>query len=85
MNFEQAWEHLKAGEKVSRAAWNSAGLYLELQRPDSNSKVSHSDIYINYPMDSKIMPGEKVKWLRSYTHFLVASYYHFPADDWEVK
>ena len=77
MNFGQALDHLKAGGKVSRSGWNGAGLWLELQRPDANSKMTLPYIYINYPLDAKTTPGAKVPWLASQTDML--------ADDWEMK
>lgn len=77
MNFGQALDHLKAGGKVSRSGWNGAGLWLELQRPDDNSKMTLPYIYINYPLDAKTTPGAKVPWLASQTDML--------AEDWELK
>jgi len=67
---------LKKGIKVSRAGWNGKGLWLELQVPDKNSKMTLPYIYINYPGDAKITPGARVPWLASQTDIL--------ASDWEV-
>ena len=74
MNFGQALEFLKSNKKVARSGWNGVGLWLELQIPDSNSKMTLPYIYINYPLDAKTTPGCKVPWLASQTDML--------AEDW---
>jgi hypothetical protein len=70
MNFGQAIEALKQGGKVSRSGWNGSGLWLELQRPDANSKMTLPYIYINYPDDAKTTPNARVPWLASQTDML---------------
>jgi len=70
MNFGQALELLKNKSKVARSGWNGAGLWLELQVPDSHSKMTLPYIYINYPLDAKNTPGCKVPWLASQTDLL---------------
>lgn len=76
MNFSQALDSLKAGCKVCRSGWNGKGLWLELQLPDENSKMTLPYVYINYPNDAKTTPGARVPWLASQTDLL--------ADDWEI-
>lgn len=76
MNFGQALDTLKLGGKVARSGWNGKGLWLELQRPDSNSKMTLPYIYINYPSDAVNTPGARVPWLASQTDML--------ADDWNL-
>lgn len=76
MDFGKALEALKAGKRVSRTGWNGRGLWLELQTPDANSKMTLPYVYINYPVDAKTTPGARVPWLCSQTDML--------ADDWEV-
>lgn len=76
MNFGTAIECLKKGDKVQRAGWNGKGLWLELQTPDENSKMTLPYIYINYPPESPNTPGAKVPWLASQTDMLT--------DDWRV-
>ncbi len=76
MNFGKALETLKQGGKVTRTGWNGKGLWLELQRPDANSKMTLPYIYINYPADAKTTPSARVPWLASQTDML--------AEDWEV-
>lgn len=76
MDFGKAIETLKSGGKVSRSGWNGVGLWLELQVPDTNSKMTLPYIYMNYPNNTKTTPGAKVPWLASQTDVL--------ATDWEI-
>ena len=76
MNFGQALALLKNGDKVSRKGWNGKGLWIELQRPDENSKMTLSYIFISYPEDAKVTPGARVPWLASQTDIL--------ANDWDA-
>jgi hypothetical protein len=46
MNFGCAIEALKNGMKVTKKSWHKSGMFLELQVPDSNSKMTASYIYI---------------------------------------
>ena len=77
MNFGQALDHLKLGSRVSRDGWNGKGLWLELQIPDENSKMTLPYIFINYPVDAKTTPGARVPWLASQTDLL--------AEDWRIN
>ena len=76
MNFGEALAALKNGNKVSRAGWNGVGLWLELQTPDANSKMTLPYIFISYPPNAKTTPGARVPWLASQTDLL--------ANDWAV-
>jgi hypothetical protein len=76
MDFGAALQELKRGNKVARSGWNGVGLWLELQTPDANSKMTLPYIYINYPDDAKTTPGARVPWLASQTDML--------ADDWSI-
>ena len=76
MNFGQALDSVKLGSKISREGWNGKGLWLELQRPDANSKMTLPYLYINYPSDSKTTPNARVPWLASQTDIL--------AEDWVI-
>ena len=76
MDFGASLQELKRGNKVARSGWNGVGLWLELQTPDANSKMTLPYIYINYPDDAKTTPGAKVPWLASQTDML--------AEDWCV-
>lgn len=59
---------LEAGKRVARAGWNGKGMWLALQRPDTNSKMTLPYIYMK-TADDKLVP-----WLASQTDIL--------ADDW---
>ena len=76
MTFGLALEALRKGKKVNRAGWNGKGLWLELQIPDENSKMTWPYVYINYPADSINTPGARVPWLASQTDIL--------AEDWGI-
>lgn len=69
---KQLWN----GDKVRRSGWNGKGLWLQLQVPDANSKMTLPYVYINYPEDVQNTPGAKVPWLASQTDLL--------ATDWEI-
>ena len=76
MDFGASLQELKRGNKVARSGWNGVGLWLELQTPGANSKMTLPYIYINYPDDAKTTPGAKVPWLASQTDML--------AEDWSI-
>ena len=76
MDFGASLQELKRGNKVARSGWNGVGLWLELQTPDANSKMTLPYIYINDPDDAKTTPGAKVPWLASQTDML--------AEDWSI-
>ena len=76
MDFGAPLQELKRGNKVAGSGWNGVGLWLELQTPDANSKMTLPYIYINYPDDAKTTPGAKVPWLASQTDML--------AEDWSI-
>lgn len=70
MNFGSALEALKAGMRVARSGWNGKGMWLELQTPDTHSKMTLPYIFMK-TADSNLVP-----WLASQTDML--------ADDWEL-
>ena len=74
LTFELALDALKMGRMVARKGWNGKGLWLEMQRPDVNSKMTLPYIYLNYPDDAQNTPGARVPWLASQTDML--------AEDW---
>lgn len=75
MNFGQALEWLKKGKAVYRSGWNGKGMWLQMQTPDANSKMTLPYIYIEYPLGSAAYPkGSRVPWLASQTDLL--------ANDW---
>lgn len=77
MDFGKALENLKNGHKVCREGWNGKGMWLLMQRPEENSKMTLPYIYIEYPTGHVAYPnGSRVPWLASQTDML--------ADDWLV-
>jgi len=77
MNFGKALEDLKSGHKVARKGWNGKGIFIELQNPDENSKMSSPYIFIDttgLQSDNDHAPRSLVPWLASQTDML--------ADDW---
>lgn len=68
MHFGEALEHLKSGNKVTRPGWNGKGMWLKLQEPDENSKMTLPYIYMS------TVTGDLVPWLASQTDIL--------AEDW---
>ena len=70
MNFGQALDVLRNSGKVSREGWNGRGMWLALQVPDANSKMTLPYIY----MRTSGEVGHLVPWLASQTDIL--------SDDW---
>ena len=79
MNFGEALEVLKSGKKVRRKGWNGRGIFIELQRPDEHSKMTHPYIFIDttgLQTDNVDAPKNLVPWLASQTDML--------SEDWET-
>jgi hypothetical protein len=69
MDIGQAVRRLLSGDKVARSGWNGKGMYIELQEPDDDSKMTMPYVYM------KTADGNLVPWLCSQTDLL--------ATDWE--
>lgn len=65
-----AVKELHNGSKVRRSGWNGRGMWLALQRPDTNSKMTLPYVYMSTAQ------GDLVPWLCSQTDLL--------ATDWEL-
>ena len=79
IDFGAAIRYLKEGSKVARKGWNGKGIFLELQVPDENSKMSHPYIYIDTTKLQSTNPDAKrnlVPWLASQTDML--------SEDWTI-
>jgi len=63
-SFEIALAMLKKGLRVFRVGWNGLGMYLELQKPDENSKMGLPYIYIK-TVEDKLVP-----WIASHSDLL---------------
>jgi hypothetical protein len=71
MNFGEALTLVNNGHKMHRTGWNGSGIWIELQRPDINSKMTLPYLFLAYP------DGRTVPWLASQTDLL--------ASDWDVR
>ena len=79
MDFGEAILALKDGQKMARDGWNGKGIFIELQVPDTNSKMTSPYIYIDttgLQTDNEAAPKSLVPWLASQTDML--------AEDWGV-
>lgn len=77
MRFGDALEQLKFGNRVTRLGWNGKGIFIELQVPDENSKMTQPYIYIDtlgLETTNPAAPKGRVPWLASQTDML--------AEDW---
>jgi hypothetical protein len=76
-NFGMAIEELKAGRKVWRKGWNGKGIFIDLQRPEENSKMTSPYIFIDtsgLQTENSDAPKSRVPWFASQTDML--------AEDW---
>ena len=70
MDFSQALVQLKEDKKITREGWNGKDMYLELQRPDENSKMTLPYIFM------VTVTKDLVPWLASQSDLLV--------EDWKI-
>ena len=70
MNIGDAVQAMRDGMKVTREGWNGKNMYLALQVPDANSKMTLPYVYM------KTVQGDLVPWLCSQTDLL--------ATDWNI-
>lgn len=78
-DFGWALHQLRNGKRVRRAGWNGKGIFIELQRPDENSKMTSPYIFIDttgLQTDNPDAPKSRVPWLASQTDML--------AEDWQT-
>jgi len=78
-NFGRALESLINGNCVARTGWNGKGIFVELQKPDTNSKMSSPYIFIDttgLQTDNPEAPRCRVPWAPSQTDIL--------ANDWQT-
>lgn len=73
MYFDEALAALRQvnGSRASRRGWNGKGMWISVQWPDANSKMTKPYIYM------KTAQGDLVPWLASQADLL--------ADDWETE
>jgi len=70
MDFGDMLRSIRDGQWCCRAGWNGKGMYIALQPPDANSKMTLPYIYM------RTVQGDFVPWLASQTDML--------ATDWAV-
>lgn len=78
-DFGWALRWLRRGKAVARKGWNGKGIYIKLQIPDVNSKMTLPYIYIvtnGLVTNNPNAPKGTVPWLASQTDML--------AEDWEI-
>lgn len=79
MNFGDALKWLKAGDRLYRDGWNGIGIFIQIQMPDQNSKMTAPYIYIDTTglnTSNQDAPKVTVPWLPSQTDIL--------AEDWSI-
>lgn len=79
LSFGHAIEAMRAGKKVCRVGWNGRGIFIQIQVPDENSKMTSPYIYIDttgLETTNEKAPKSLVPWLASQTDML--------ANDWIV-
>ncbi len=73
MNFGKAIELMEAGSSVAREGWNGKGIFISIQVPDKDSKMTSPYIYIDttaLQTDNEKAPKSMVPWLASQTDML---------------
>ena len=68
MDFSDALVCLKAGKIIRREGWNGKGMWLSVQTPDENSKMTLPYIYMHTAQ------GALVPWLASQTDILASDW-----------
>ena len=64
---------MQVGHKVARKGWNGKGIFIQLQIPDENSKMTQPYIYIDSTeliTDNPKAPLGRVPWFASQTDML---------------
>ena len=80
MHFGQALRELRLGRRMRRRGWNGKGIFIELQVPDKNSKMTGAYIFIDTTglmSEDGDAPRCRVPWAPSQTDVL--------ADDWQFN
>lgn len=78
-DFGWALDKMRYGFPVRRKGWNGKGIFVKMQVPDENSKMTSPYIYIDttgLQSDNAFAPRSCVPWLASQTDML--------ATDWEI-
>lgn len=70
LDFGHVITLLRVGKRLGRVGWNGKDMWLALQTPDTNSKMSHPYIYM------KTVDNDLVPWVASQSDLL--------ASDWQI-
>lgn len=70
--FDWALKQLIVGRRVARSGWNGKNMWIKLQVPDKNSKMSLPYIYM------RTAQAELVPWLASQTDLLSCDWVPVP-------
>ena len=65
MDFGEALKILRVGGSVSREGWNAVGQFVQMQKPDENSKMTLPYLYLVTGPNNKSSPNARVPWLAS--------------------
>ena len=71
MKFYEALQLLEDQEAIYREGWNGTGMFIKIQFPNENSKMTQPYVYIS------TTDGELIPWLCSQQDIL--------ATDWKLK
>lgn len=70
MDFAEAFVSLRhEGQRLARRGWNGAGMWIALQVPDAQSKMSLPYIFMHTAQ------GQRVPWVASQTDILANDWY----------
>lgn len=69
MNFSDALNRVKSGERVARDGWNGRDMWVALYVPDENSKMRRSYLYM------RLADGDIVPWVVSQSDALANDWY----------
>lgn len=80
-DFGTALAVLRSGGRVARKGWNAWGMWLKLQVPDDQSKMTHPYLYIEYPEGHHAYPqGSRIPWFASQTDMLSSDWFELQAE-----
>lgn len=67
-DFGLALDSLRDGRRVTRVGWNGQGQWVQMQRPDPDSKMTLPYLYM------RTVRGELVPWVASQTDILATDW-----------
>lgn len=67
-DFQRALNWLKSGNRAARLNWNGKGMYIELQIPTTESKMTQPYIFM------KTVDDDLIPWVASQTDLLAGDW-----------